>query len=362
MESAPQGYDSAMVDPTSSPDAFEESSAPAADPHPIQVRVWRGSHVESVHRGLWVVADVDGRVVAHSGPVEHPIWARSTVKALQVLPLLESGGAEASELRESELALACASHNAEPQHTERVRRLIERIDLSVEDLQCGKQPPGDPDVRRALAAAGGEPTALHNNCSGKHAGFLALSRHLQAAPEHYLDPAGVVQVRVRSAVAEMTELDAEQIPLATDGCSAPTFRLPLLNMATAFARLANPEGLVPDRARACERVLAAVGRYPELIAGRYKRICTDLVRVSKGRLFAKIGAEGVYVIGVRDHGVGLAVKVDDGQGRGLFPLVVDLCERFGWLQPEQLDELMRWRAGDLRNWAGRTVGRTEVLR
>lgn len=340
------------------------SSEPSADPavEPVQVRVWRGEHVESEHRGAWVVTDTDGRVVDQGGSAGLPVWARSTVKALQVLPLLESGGAEACELRESELALACASHNAEPQHTERVRRLLERIDLDVADLQCGSQPPGDPDVRNALRAAGGSPTALHNNCSGKHAGFLALARHLQVAPEQYLDPTGAVQLRVRSAVAEMCSVDEAQIPLATDGCSAPTFRLPLDRMATAFARIANPEGLDADRAQACERIQAAVARYPELIAGRYKRICTDLVRVSDGRLFAKVGAEGVYVIGVRGAGVGLAVKLSDGQGRGLFPLVVDLCERFGWLEGAALDELGRWRAGDLTNWAGRTVGRTEVLR
>lgn len=343
-----------------------ESTAPGrpddAVAEPVQVRVWRGEHVESEHRGAWVLADTDGRIVEQGGSAGLPVWARSTVKALQVLPLLETGAAEACELRESELALACASHNAEPQHTERVRRLLERIDLGVDDLQCGSQPPGDPDVRQALRAAGGKPTALHNNCSGKHAGFLALSRHLQAAPEAYLDPAGEVQRRVRTAVAEMCSVDEEQIPLATDGCSAPTFRLPLDRMATAFARVANPEGLDADRARACERVQAAVARYPELIAGRYKRICTDLVRVSEGRLFAKVGAEGVYVIGVRGAGVGLAVKLSDGQGRGLFPLVVDLCERFGWLKGAALDELDRWRAGDLTNWSGRTVGRTEVLR
>jgi L-asparaginase II len=349
-----------MAAPTS--ETTRETRPDDTDVQPVQLRVWRGAHVESEHRGVWVVADTDGRVVDHGGTPGYPVWARSTVKALQVLPLLETGGADACELRDSELALACASHNAEPQHTERVRRLLERIDLDVDHLLCGKQPPGDPDVRRALRAAGGEPTALHNNCSGKHAGFLALSRHLGAATADYLDPEGLVQSRVRAAVAEMCSTPVEQIPLATDGCSAPTFRLPLDRMATAFARVANPEGLAPDRARACERILAAVARYPELIAGRYKRICTDLVRASGGRLFAKVGAEGVYVIGVRGAGVGLAVKLADGQGRGLFPLVVDLCERFGWLAGDALDELFRWRAGDLTNWSGRTVGRVEVLR
>ena len=349
-----------MVGPP--PDATPPAPKAERAAEPVQVRVWRGAHVESEHRGAWVVTDTDGRIVDQAGSAGLPVWARSTVKALQVLPLLESGGADACGLRESELALACASHNAEAQHTERVRRLLERMDLGVEDLQCGSQPPGDPDVRQALRAAGGHPTALHNNCSGKHAGFLALARHLQADPKSYLDPAGEVQRRVRTAVAEMCSVEEAQIPLATDGCSAPTFRLPLDRMATAFARVANPEGLEADRARACERIQAAVARYPELIAGRYKRICTDLVRVSGGRLFAKVGAEGVYVIGVREAGVGLAVKLSDGQGRGLFPLVVDLCERFGWLEGAALDELDRWRAGDLTNWAGRTVGRTEVLR
>ena len=209
--------------------------------NPVLARVWRGAFVESQHRGAWVLADTDGRVVEGVGDFERGYFARSSIKCLQALPLLESGAAERFGFDSAEVALAVSSHNAEPCHTQGVERILARVGLGAEALQCGPQAPGDPAARRELERAGAEPSALHNNCSGKHAGFLALSRHLGAAPAEYLAPEGEVQRRVRQAVADMTGAPSGALEEATDGCSAPTFRLPLCGIATAFARVANPD-------------------------------------------------------------------------------------------------------------------------
>lgn len=329
--------------------------------NPVLTRVWRGRHIESQHRGAWVLVDGAGHVLDGAGDAQQPVFARSSIKSLQALPLLESGAADRYELGEDGLALALASHNAEPCHTECVERMLTRVGLSPDALQCGAQPPGDGEARRALVRSGARPGRVHNNCSGKHAGFLTLTRHLGDDPARYLDPASATQRAVRSAVADMAGVSIQSLGDGIDGCSAPTFRMPLASLATAIARVANPAGLAPARRAACERMQRAVASHPHLIAGRQGRLCTDLVRASAGRLFPKIGAEAVYVIGAVGRDRALAVKVDDGNDRGYQALVIDLCRRLGWLEGDSLRALSGWAAGDLRSWAGERVGHVEVV-
>jgi L-asparaginase II len=337
-------------------------SDPGAWPdNPVLTRVWRGGQVESQHRGAWVLVDSAGRVLDGAGEPHQPVFARSSIKSLQALPLIESGAADRFELGEDGLALALASHNAEPCHTQCVERVLARAGLSVDALQCGPQPPGDSETRRALVRACARPTAVHNNCSGKHAGCLTLTRHLGGDPARYLDPAGATQRAVRSAVAEMAGVTPQSLGEGIDGCSAPTFRMPLSSLATALARVANPAGLAPTRRAACERMQRAVARHPHLIAGHRGRLCTDLVRASAGALFPKIGAEAVYVIGAVGRDRALAVKVDDGADRGYQALVIELCRRLGWLDGEQLRALSDWSAGGIHSWAGERVGHVEVV-
>ena len=349
---------SARTSPATSPALIPQSPYPD---NPVLVRVWRGRHVESQHRGAWVVADGEGRVVEGVGAYRAPVFARSSVKALQALPLLETGAAERFGYDDADLALAVASHNAEPAHTERVARILERLGLTADHLQCGPQPPGDPETRAALAREGRAPSRLHNNCSGKHAGFLALALHLGDPVERYLDPESACQRLVRAAVVEMSGVAPAELTTAIDGCSAPTFRLPLSNLASAFARVANPGALPAPRAQACQRLLGAVERHPELIAGRHRRICTDLARTSGGRLFPKVGGEAVYAIGVRGAGRGLAIKVDDGSARGLHATILALLERFDLLSASELEKLATWRESPLVNWAGLEIGHLEVV-
>ena len=329
--------------------------------NPVLVRIWRGEAVESQHRGAWIVADVTGRVVDGAGAWDRPVFVRSSVKSLQALPLLETGAADRFRFSDAEIALALASHNAEPCHTEVVAGVLERLGLSVSDLKCGPQPPGDAETRAKLRAGGLRPTALHNNCSGKHAGFLALALHLGLAPERYIDPHSDGQALVRDAVLEMSGVAADELSTAVDGCSAPTFRMPLLGLAVAFARMANPGGLEPRRRAACERMLESVAAHPVLIAGSRDRICTEIARRTAGRLFPKIGGDAVYGIGVRNAGLGLAVKMDDGSNRGLHALVVALMRRFAFANADELAALESFEQRSIRNWAGLEIGRTEVL-
>ncbi|MBL4771718.1 MAG: asparaginase [Planctomycetes bacterium] len=328
--------------------------------NPILARVWRGSWVESVHRGSWVVVDGQGHVLQGSGAHGNSIFARSAVKCLQALPLVESGAAERFGYSQADLALALSSHSGEAQHTDRVQGILERVGLDKDSLLCGTSPPADREAREALRSAQQAPSALHHFCSGKHAGFLALAKHLEVAPERYLDPASASQKAVRQAMLEMTGVAEDQLTEAIDGCSAPTFRLSLTALARAFAGFTTPNRYSDTRRATCERLIEAVREYPELIAGRSRRLCTALSKVSEGALFPKVGAEGVYVVGRVGHDQALAVKMDDGGQRGLQAVTVELMKHLQWLSPDAIAELTMYRAQVQRNDAGLETGTLEV--
>jgi L-asparaginase II len=329
--------------------------------NPVLVEIWRGEAVESQHRGAWVVCDSSGTAIDGAGAWRIPVFTRSSVKSLQALPLLETGAAQRFDYSDAEVALALASHNGETCHTEPVAGLLARLGLSVADLQCGAQQPGDPATRIDLRDRHEAPTALHNNCSGKHAGFLALALHLGVPVAEYLSRASTSQRLIQKAVADVSGIAEDDLYVAIDGCSAPTFRMPLSALATAFARVTNPDGLPPLRKAACERMTDAVAQYPHLIAGHHQRLCTDIARVTNGRLFPKIGGEAVYAIGVRGSDRALGVKIDDGGARALNALVVHLLARFGFATKAECEALGSWEEKRLKNWAGLEIGRTLVL-
>lgn len=338
-----------------------DPSASGYPSNPVVVRVLRGGEVESVHRGAWCLVDVEGALLAGAGDVEHPYYVRSSVKALQALPLLESGAAERFGFGDRELALAIASHGGEPCHTEVAAAALARLGLGPEHLRCGAHPPFEARARAALAARGEAPSALHNNCSGKHAGFLALALHLGDPPERYLDPDSRAQARVRATLAELAGVPRLTLVPALDGCSAPTYRLPLRALATAFARLSNPDGLGRERRAAAERLTRVAAAYPVLVGGSRQFLDTDVLQACGGRLFPKIGAEAVHALGVVGGGRALAVKIDDGGARALPLLVVGLLEALGLASSEELARLAAWRAGPLPNVAGLEAGRAEVV-
>ncbi|MBL9079684.1 MAG: asparaginase [Planctomycetes bacterium] len=311
--------------------------APAAAPpvaNPVLTVVTRSGQVESWHRGAVAVCH-DGEPVLAVGDVDGFVFARSAVKPLQALPFLERGLAERLALPDAELAVMCASHDGAPVHTAAVRSFLARGGLREDQLGCGPHAPFDADARRDLLRSGAKPEKVHNNCSGKHTGFLHLARACGDDLTRYLEPDSRAQQEVHAAVAAMAGCPAP-LPLGLDGCGAPTFRLPLVALARAFSRLANPTGLPPVRAAACRRILQAVGTAPTLLAGE-ERLCTALVRTWPGGCFAKNGAEGVYAVALAPDparrrwpgGLGLSIKIDDGAERGYQPVVVDLLRRLG---------------------------------
>jgi len=280
--------------------------------NPILVEVTRGPLVESVHRGAVAVSDSRGQLRLAVGDIERPIFPRSALKPIQAVPLVESGAADAFGLTDRELALACASHSGEPQHTAPIAAWQSRIGCSVADLACGPHRPMHETTATAMIRSGERWTPLHNNCSGKHTGFMTLARGLGQPVAGYQDYEHPVQREVERTLKEMAGLSGD-LPHGIDGCTVPNFALPLAALARAMAAFADPGGLPKPRAEVCGRILSAMIANPELVAGT-GRPCTVLMRQAPG-IAAKTGAEGVYVAIVPALGLGIALKVDDGAGR-----------------------------------------------
>ncbi len=328
---------------------------PTQDPaaaNPVLVEVFRGPLVESRHRGAAIIADHNGTTRVAWGNVDMCVFPRSAVKPLQAIPLVESGAADAFAVSDGELALACASHNGETGHVEAVLAWLRRLGLGPGDLECGAHRPLFEGAAEALAASGGKPTAVHNNCSGKHAGFLTLSRHLGCDPRGYVTPEHPVQGRVTAVLQEMYGIDLSPAPLGIDGCSIPTWGVPLRILAGAMARFARPEALGPVRARAAKRLARAMMAHPFMVAGS-DRFCTRAMSATPGRVVVKTGAEGVYVAALPESGLGIAVKCDDGAARASQVMMASLLHGLGLLDAAGAADLLTPR---LQGVGGRVIG------
>ena len=322
------------------------------------VEVRRGDLVESVHAGGIAVAGATGRVLLAHGDPAGVTYLRSAAKPAQVLPLLAAGGAERFRFTEAEIAVMIGSHGGEPIHVEAVRSILDKVGLPEAALQCGAHAPFHRPSAQFLREAGRRPSALHNNCSGKHAGMLALSLAIGAPHDRYLEESHPVQQRIRRAVGALAGVAPEAIPTAIDGCSAPTFALSLAAAATFYARLVEPSGMPSDLADAAGRAVAAMRRHPEMVAGT-DRLCTDLMRAAPG-LVAKIGAEGFYGLAWTGDGSGrgAALKIGDGDGDRARPAAaLALLRSQGVLAPAAAEALADRHAPPLRNHRGLLVGR-----
>ncbi|HEY5886680.1 MAG TPA: asparaginase [Acidimicrobiales bacterium] len=316
---------------------------------PILVEVTRGDQVESRHRGSVAVVDIAGAVVLAVGDMDQAVLPRSAVKALQALPLVATGAADALALGERALALACASHNAEPEHVAGVEAMLAAADLTAEDLACGAHWPYRQDQTIALARSGASPTPLHNNCSGKHAGFLAVARHLGASLDGYTEPDHPVQQQARVAIEVACGVTLAEP--SVDGCSAPTWPIPLRALARGFARFGTGEGLTAEHGAAAERLRAAVAAEPFLVAGT-GRFDTDVMDITGTRAFVKTGAEGVYTAALPALGLGVALKVDDGATRASEVAMAAVLDQ---LLPDI--DLASFVEPQVRSWRGVPVGR-----
>ncbi len=323
--------------------------------NPVLVEVTRGNLVESRHRGAVAVVDADGATLLALGDVTAPVFPRSAVKALQALVLVESGGAERFGLGDEELALACASHGGEPGHVATVERMLRAAGLDASALACGAHWPLHQPSAQALARAGGTASALHNNCSGKHAGFLCAACAMAADPRAYASPEHPVQRAVKAALENLTGAAIPDECRATDGCSVPTWAIPLAGLARAFARFATGRGLAAGRAAAARRLRAACAAKPWFVAGS-GRFCTELMGHFGERVFVKTGAEGVFCGALPELGLGMAVKCDDGHGRAAEVVTAALVARLLPLRDADREFLARFVRPQLRNWNLTVVG------
>ena len=320
----------------------------------VLVEVMRGGVAESRHRGAVCVVDAAGRTVFELGDVATPVFPRSAVKAIQALPLVESGAADAYGFGDRELALACASHNGEPEHVELVRSMLARAGLDDAALECGTHWPLFQKAALALARAGVEPSDAHNNCSGKHAGFLCSCRRLGLEHHGYVKPEHAYQELVRDALEAVTGAVHDEDNCGIDGCSIPTYAVPLTNLALGFARMATGEGMRPERAKAARRLLAACMAEPFFTAGT-ERADTALMKAAPGRVFVKTGAEGVYCAAIPTLGLGIALKCDDGAGRAAEVVTAAVIAAL-LAQDEAGERFEKLARPEMRNWRGTPVG------
>jgi len=321
--------------------------------------VMRGDAVESVHQCAAAVVDKHGTLIASLGSPDYVTYSRSSLKPFQVMPTVMRGVPDRFGLKDRHLALMCASHSGEDRHVEVAREILEAIDAREEDLQCGAHVP----LHYLYENEGTPPKSafspLHNNCSGKHLGMLALARIIGCPFEEYLELESPVQRLIRERVATLLRTDAAAMPVAIDGCSAPNYAVPLRALALGFARLAASAGPKPatdeECHTACTRIVSAMRAYPEMVSGE-GRFDLDLSRATGARVFSKAGGEAVECAGIPERGWGVAVKVIDGSTRAVGPLMVWVLNELAVLDKTELEALTKYVTPVLKNHRGLDIG------
>ncbi len=337
---------------------------------PVLVEVVRGAIIEARHRGAIIAVEPDGHIVARLGDEKLTTSTRSTIKPVQAIPVITSGAADHFDITPRELAVICASHDGETIHTETVAGILARLGLEESALMCGAHAPYNEDAARALELSGEAFTQLHNNCSGKHTGMLATALFRGISLEDYVSADHPVQQEVISILSRLAELD-QNLPTAIDGCSAPTFGIPLESLALCFARLVGPwsaerQTLDGGIVEAAKRIVAAMTAHPEMIGGTKDRLDTDLLKVGAGKLICKVGAEAVYSVGVLPcprfpRGLGIAIKIEDGSYRGLGAAVIETLAQLGVLDKSQQEKLEMYHRPKLSNRRGMEVGQVHAV-
>jgi L-asparaginase II len=322
--------------------------------NPVIAEVTRSGIVESRHRGAFAVVDRAGHVVAAEGGIAAAVYPRSGVKALQCLPVVESGAADRFGFTGEELALCCASHNGEAEHLRVARAMLAKAGNAETLYECGAHWPYHEASRLALIRAGGEPSDVHNNCSGKHAGMLALARHLGVDPHGYSQPDHPVQRLIAKRMGELCDIHLDAQPCGIDGCSVPTWAIPVRNLALGFARFTGPD------LTAARRIIAAVREHPFMVAGTGD--FDTLIMEAVPRLFVKTGAEGVYCACIPHAGLGIALKIDDGASRASEVAIASVLAGLDVWTVEERSALERFRHHPLLNWRRREVGEVRGLR
>ena len=330
--------------------------------NPILVHALRGGIVESSHRGALAIVDADGAVHTQLGDITRPVFPRSAIKVLQALPLVASGAADRWQLSDEELALACASHGGEPRHVQTAAAMLAKAGVDADALECGAHWPSHDGSIKAMASAGQQPTALHNNCSGKHAGFVCLGCLMAEGQDRrtflraYVSPDHPVMREVTAALQAATGYDLAGTAKGVDGCSIPTYAIPLQRLAHAFARVATGVGLSAGHQRAATRLRAAVAAAPYMVAGS-GRFDTRLMERLGARVFCKVGAEGMHCAAIPELGLGVAIKLDDGNtSRACEVVMAAVLERLLPLSDADATFVRGFSDVPMRNWNGIEVG------
>lgn len=322
---------------------------------PFIIEVHRGGLLESRHRGIAAVVDARRNILHAWGDIERQIYPRSAIKPIQALPLIESGAAEAFGLGDSEIALACASHSGEPAHVAAVSVWLARMGLGAADLGCGGHWSTDQETAHDWVRSGEPLSAMNNNCSGKHTGFLATAKHLGEPTAGYIKPDHPVQVRLAAILAEMGDADLSQTARGADGCGIPVLGMPLSAMALAMARMADPSGLGAMRRTAARRIVTSMMAHPYNVAGR-NRFDTVAMRAGEGRFATKAGAEAVHAAIIPELGLGVALKIDDGTKRASEVAMANILAFLGVLDPSQPSPMSSFFEAPIINTLNDTVG------
>ncbi|MFN2530244.1 MAG: asparaginase [Pyrinomonadaceae bacterium] len=338
---------------------------PTAEP---LVEVRRGSITESRHRGHLAVVEPDGTVVASLGTPATVSYLRSSAKPFQAIPLLVSGAADRYGLDDREVALACASHSGEPIHTEIVAGMLRKIDLTSDALRCGVHEPYSVSAAQELRDRGESPTELHNNCSGKHAGMLAVAKHIGTSIGTYDQPENPVQLMIGRVMSQFSGVPLDVLAVGVDGCGVPVFGMTVEAMALAYARLISPPGEFDAVTQvACRRIVSVMTHYPELIGGTADRLDTEIMKAAPGRLVSKVGAEGVYTSGILPcerwpRGLGLAFKIEDGDDHRARPTVtIEALRQLGILHDGSLETVSRYAFFPIKNRRQEVVGEVRAF-
>ena len=323
--------------------------------NPVLAEALRSGRVENKHRGSFCVTDSAGRVIVSAGDVESPVYPRSAVKSLQALALFASGAVEKFSLSDEEIALACASHLGEPRHVEIVVGLLEKLELGIDDLECGCHWPSGKAAAQALRAAGEEARAIHHNCSGKHAGMLAVARALGVDTAGYVSRDHEVQRLVRQQMELVFGRSFQADEVGTDGCSIPTYATPLQVVARGFARMATGERLTEDVAASAHRIFDAATGNAFLVRGT-DSIDSEVMEAFDGALMLKVGAEGVFAGAVRSKGHGFALKIDDGNMDAAEVAMAEILLAISSPNTAEREVLTRRAAIPIKTWRKAEVG------
>ena len=320
------------------------------------VEIYRGTLVESSHNGHIAVVNSEGELLYSYGEPYRITYARSSIKPIQAIPVVETNAAEEFNIEDREISFMCSSHNSEEFHAECAREILNKSHIKLDKLQCGTHIPLSIKAYKDLILSGRELTSEYSNCSGKHCGMLITTKHMNEDIDTYLDINHPIQQRILDVLSDVCNYNKNNIVIGLDGCGAPVHALPLERLAYGFATLSKPENLQKNRKEAIQRIISSMTTYPEMVAGT-KRFCTDFMKVCGHKMFGKVGAEGVYLVGIKEKGIGIGIKIEDGDMSIVYSVVIEVLKQLNMITNEEIDKLINYYKPKILNARKEEVGK-----